>query len=66
MQWQSPKCEWRLLRGRQSKDDEWYSPVVAWVKKIPYRNVMEFEVYFLPFACCGEDGFVRIAKPIAS
>jgi hypothetical protein len=60
---QFTKLEWKLLKSQRSRTDEWYSPVVAWVRKVPYRNSVEFDVYFLPFVGGEPEDFIRIALP---
>ena len=61
--WQFPKLDWSLLKGQRCADVEWYSPVLAWVRKIPYRNSFEFDIYFLPFYQRKDESFVRIQLP---
>jgi hypothetical protein len=48
-QWNFPSLEWPLLKGKRATPGEWFSPVLTWVRKVPYHNRFEFDVYFMPF-----------------
>lgn len=60
--WEFTSLDWSMLKGKRTNAGEWFSPVLAWVRRIPYHNCMEFDLYFLPFTA--HDGDESVVLPL--
>src|SRR5262245_36169048 len=54
------EVDWSLFRGTRDKPGEWFSPIVGWVRRIPYDNIFELHLFLLPFASRVSTGTHRI------
>ena len=60
--WEFTNVDWSMLKSKRANAGEWFAPVVAWVRRVPYSNRIEFDTYFLPFTA--PDNVEAIALPL--
>lgn len=58
--WRFPPVRWELMRAVQS--EEWYAPVLNWVKRVPAERKMQFDIYFQRFRV-DDEGRVEVKVP---
>ncbi|MCA1704140.1 MAG: toll/interleukin-1 receptor domain-containing protein [Actinobacteria bacterium] len=44
----SPRTDWEMMPGATGGETDWCIPVVNWIRKVPARQCMQFDVYFIP------------------
>jgi hypothetical protein len=61
VQWQFPAVRWSVMRSTDQRDQTWYAPFLAHVRRFASR-AMQFDIYFQKFAD-ESDSMISVSAP---